>query len=284
MGEKARDTTLVIGASGLLGPYLMRSLARLGPVIGLSRHGPDVACDCRDASALRRVLDEVRPRVVIYAVALTDVDRCEREPALADALNRGGAQHLVDAIGDDVKPVYVSTDQVYPDAGSPHAEPGVGPINVYGRSKLAGEGAVLGHPRALIPRTNLFGPSLTPGRQSLSDYMLERLRLGAELNLFSDSYFSPLHMATLSLIIAELIELDAAGVFNLGSREGMSKMEFGYLLARRFGLSTGHTVQVESSMFAGRAPRPRDMRMDVSRLEQLLGRRLPTLVEEVNKL
>lgn len=277
-------TTLVIGASGLLGPYLMRSAARLGPVTGLSRRGPDVECDLLDFAAVRRWLRENPPKVVIYAAALTDVDYCQSAAELADALHRQAVANVVDGLPDGVQLVYISTDQVYPDTPGPHKEETTSPVNIYGKSKLAGEYAALEYPGALVLRANLFGPSLTPGRQSLSDFMLEKLTTKSELTLFKDVLFSPLHIETLSDLVTELISKNVEGVFNIGCREGKSKMEFGYALARHFQLPLTRVKEVDSTMLPGRVRRIKDMCMDVGKLEKVLNRRLPTLFEEISKL
>ena len=277
-------TTLIMGASGLLGPYLLRAAVPLGAALGLSRSGPDVKCDLLDFSAVRRCLSQIAPSVIIYAAALTDVDRCEREPDLAEALHCQAVENVIDALHDDAKFVYISTDQVYPDTPGPHHENTIGPINVYGKSKLSGENAALVHPGTLVLRANLFGPSMTPGRQSLSDFMLDKLKSQSELTLFKDALFSPLHMATLSEIAIELIAANIHGVFNIGCREGMSKMEFGYTLARHFQMPVTNVKEVESARVPGRVPRIKDMRMDVGKLEKTLNRKLPTLLDEVSKL
>lgn len=279
-----QGATLIVGASGLLGPYLMRAAEGLGPVVGLSRGGPDIAADCRDRCVMARVLRQVRPDAVIFAAALTDVERCEREPASADALNRGALADLVELLAAGTRLVYISTDQVYPDRPGLHRETATGPVNVYGRSKLAGEAAALRSPGALVLRTNLFGPSMTPGRTSLSDFMIDRLRSGEELRLFKDVLFSPLHLNTLSELVVELMAMRAEGVLNLGCRDGASKMAFGYLLAEHLGLPLRNVLEVEAARLSARAPRPLDMRLDVGRLEAVLNRRLPTLTEEVSKL
>ena len=276
------DKVLVIGSTGLLGPYLMRAM---GPgAVGAARSGAEVDLDCRDAQAVAEALRRVRPDAVVLALGFTDVDGCERDPEKARAVNEGCARNVASALGADVPLVYISTDQVYPDTPGPHAEGGEGPVNEYGASKLAGERAALAHPRSLVLRVNLFGPSLTPGRASLSDFFEGALRAGEPVTLFADVLFSPLHMRTLSALVAEALSKGLTGVYNLGSRDGMSKHDFALALAAHKSLSTGSATRGESSRIPGRAVRPHDMRMDVSRIEQALGRTLPTLKKEIELL
>ena len=279
-----RPTILIAGASGLFGPYLVAAANRHDQAIGLSRRGPDIRCDLLDADQVTATLARLQPDVVIHAAALTNVDECEAQPSRADALHRQSVATIAAALSPSATLVYISTDQVYPDTPGPHREPDTNPVNIYGSSKLAGEAAALTHPGALIVRTNLFGPSLTAGRHSLSDFMVERLRSGQSLTLFRDAWFSPLHMGTLADTLIKMIERGLRGVYNVGCRDGATKMAFGLAIARHLGIAADNIDIVDAASLAGRVRRAKDLRMDVSKLEQALGAPLPTLLEEVAKL
>lgn len=274
---------VVTGASGLLGPYLLEEAARHGEVIGVARSGPH-ACDLADAAQVARLLREASPRLVVHSAGFTDVDGCERDPERADRTNRATAANLAAALPDGAQLVYISTDQVYSTSVGLHREGGEAPINVYGRSKLAGEEAARSCGRALVLRTNFFGPSRTPGRQSLSDFVAQNLRARQPIKLFRDVYFSPLHMVSLTRLVFELATAGVTGVFNAASRDGMTKRDFGRRVAAHLGLQTETAQDADSVSVAGRAPRPLDLRMDPSRLEAALGRPMPTLAEEIDKL
>lgn len=275
---------LITGASGLLSDYLIEACGKSGEVITTARSDGDRRCDLTDANAVRALLADTSPDVVVHAAALTDVDRCEREPDRALAVNRDAAAHLAAALPPGARIVFVSTDQVYPDTPGPHTEEAAGPVNMYGKSKREGERATLGHPGALVLRTNFFGPSRRAGRASLSDFVIRSLGEGRAVTFFSDILFSPLHMATLSALIVEMAERATTGVFNAGCRNGASKADFALAVARHKGLQTRTARIGSSTVMPDRAPRPKDMRMDVGRIERALGRPMPTLEEEVAKL
>ena len=78
----------------------------------------------------------VRPNVVINCAALTDVDYCELNHELADAVNVGIVRNIVRTISPSTR-LQVSTDQVYSGENCNNSEDKVGPINVYGTTKLA---------------------------------------------------------------------------------------------------------------------------------------------------
>lgn len=275
---------LVTGATGLLGPYLVEAAATLGRVVTTARGGSERPCDLTDRDTVARMLKDIRPEIVIHAAAMTDVDRCEADEQAANRINRDATAHIAESLADEGRIVYVSTDQVYPDTAGPHAEGEEAPVNAYGRSKLAGEEAALASAGTLVLRTTFFGPSRTPGRASLSDFVAAKLGAGESITLFRDVLFSPLHMATLADMAVASVRAGLRGVYNLASRGGMSKMDFGLAVARQLGLSAATASVGNAADIEGRAPRPADLRMDVTRIEGALGRAMPTLAEEIAKL
>lgn len=275
---------LVTGASGLLGPYLMDAASNCGEALGVARRGTDYACDLGDALAVRALLARTRPDVVLHAAAMTDVDGCEADPAAAERANAAVTRYLVEAAPVSCRLVYISTDQVYPDTSGLKREHIVGPINVYGRSKLAGEAAACSRADSLILRCNMFGPSRSAGRQSFSDWIIGSLQRGDPVTFFTDVLFSPLHFATLSALVIEAVSLGLAGTFNLGSRNGFSKRDFALMISQHLDLPLAYAREGLSSQVVSRAARPLDLRMDVGRIETALGRPMPTLEEEVRRL
>ncbi len=279
-----QQSALVLGGTGLLGPYLANALAQSHSVKTVGRESGDIRTDLTDAAAVRELLKTETPSLVINCTALTNVDQCETTPEAADELNRGIPETLAGALPADAHLIQISTDQVYPGTSGPYREAEIGPINVYGKSKLAGELAALTHPNALVLRANFFGPSLTPGRSSLSDWMIDSLRAEKPMTLFTDSLFSPLHLNTVAKFCRMSIERRLTGTFNLGARNGLSKADFAERLAMHLGLSLAKATRGESVALTDRAPRPRDMRMRVDAIETALGVTMPSLEAEIEAL
>jgi len=137
---------LVTGAGGMLGRDLVAALADRGePVSGMDRASLDVT----DGAAVADAIASARPDVVVNCAAWTAVDDAEASEEQALAVNAGGAAVLAAACagsgGSGTRLVQVSTDYVFAgDAGRPYAEDDVpAPRTAYGRTKLAGERAVL---------------------------------------------------------------------------------------------------------------------------------------------
>lgn len=135
---------LVTGAGGMLGTDLIAALASRGePVTGLDRASLDVT----DAAGVTDAMARCRPAVVVNCAAWTAVDDAEGAEEQARAVNAGGAANLAAACaGLGARLVQVSTDYVFAgDARQPYAEDDApAPRTAYGRTKLAGEQAVLG--------------------------------------------------------------------------------------------------------------------------------------------
>jgi dTDP-4-dehydrorhamnose reductase len=134
---------LVAGASSMLGTDLVAALASRGEAVtGLDRAGLDVT----DAASVTDAITRHRPDVVVNCAAWTAVDDAEASEEQALAVNAGGAARLAaGCAAAGARMVQVSTDYVFVgDAGRPYAEDDVpAPRTAYGRTKLAGERAVL---------------------------------------------------------------------------------------------------------------------------------------------
>jgi len=230
------------------------------------------------------MVEAVSPRWVFHAAAMTNVDECELHPADADRSNRVMTENLCACLPEESHFAYISTDQVYPDTDGLHIEGVEGPVNVYGRSKFAGEKAALTREHSLVARTNFFGRSRSAGRSSLSDFIETNLKRRNSITLFRDVFFSPLHAETLAKTVVLMAERMVTGTYNLASRAGLSKSDFALGVAEHLGLQTETADLGDSSSIASRAPRTRDLRMDTSRIENELGHGMPTVEQEIEKL
>jgi dTDP-4-dehydrorhamnose reductase len=145
-------TWLIAGAGGMLGQDLVRLAGTAADVVALDRSRLDVT----DAAAVRATVDEHRPSVVLNCAGYTAVDDAESDEAAALRLNGAGPAHLAAACAAvDAVLLHVSTDYVFAgDATTPYPEDApTAPKTAYGRTKLAGEEAVLGYRRGYVVRT-----------------------------------------------------------------------------------------------------------------------------------
>ena len=273
MGRAARRV-LVLGAGGFLGSNVVRAFAA-DALDDLVLHVHDRATHLAEGMAksfradlarpgeLEEVLSHVRPNLVVNCAALADVDACERDPALADALNHRLPTRLAAwAAASGAQLVHVSTDAVFNGRGGPyreHDEPS--PINEYGRSKLAGERAVAASdPKALIARTNIVGWSPT-GTRSLLEYFHGRLARGESTRGFVDIHFRPLPVHWFWPACERLLAEGTGGPVHITGPEYVSKYDFGRRVAVAFGLDPDLVEPAEGLTGSARVARP--PRLDV---------------------
>jgi dTDP-4-dehydrorhamnose reductase len=282
----ADSSVLVTGATGLLGSVLAPHLEQSGHTV--IRHGltgkSDVRADLRDATETSRILDQIRPEVIVNLVALTDVDRCQSFPRDAYLLNVRTVENIIGWIlkqTPGVRLIHISTDQVY-DGPGPHAEADIAPSNNYAYSKFCSE-LVAGRVGATILRTNFFGVG-TPTHKSFSDWLIAAFSSGVPFKVFTDILFSPLHLDTLVRFVDKVLATPRAGTFNLGSRGGISKRDFSHAVAAHLGLPTDGARDAVSSELDLAAYRPQDMRMNVANFEAAFGVKMPELKDEIGLL
>lgn len=194
---------LVTGRDGQVGWELQRTLAPLGEIIALDRKALDLA----DADALRATMRAVKPDIIVNAAAYTAVDQAESDSALADAINGQAPGIMADeARKAGALLVHYSTDYVFDGSGTtPFTEASAtGPLNAYGRGKLAGEQAI----QAVGGRYLILRTSWVYGLRG-KNFLRTILRLAQErdeLRIVADQIGAP----TWSRLIAEATALALA--------------------------------------------------------------------------
>ena len=150
---------LLLGKNGQVGWELQRSLVPLGRITALDRHGAGDCCgDLADLEALGTTVRRLRPDVIVNAAAYTAVDQAEADPDLAWRINAAAPAVLAhEAAASGALLVHYGTDYVFDGSGErPWREDDApAPLNHYGRTKLAGEQAIVQSGcRHLILRTS----------------------------------------------------------------------------------------------------------------------------------
>jgi dTDP-4-dehydrorhamnose reductase len=264
---------LIFGGSGQLGTALVSELESRGaPVAAPSRSEVDLLCGDL-ASALVRW----SPAAVIYAAAYNDVNGAELEANRNEVfrLNRDAPAELARACAGRGLPfVHVSTDYVFDGAqGEPYREDDpTRPLQVYGRSKLAGEGAVLAaDPDALVVRTStLFGASRRNGSNFVRA-VLTRARTEAALDVVRLPISSPTYAADLARALLHLSDAGARGLVHVTNAGGCTRLELAVEAIRVAGLAGRVAVRERAQPPAG-APRPAYSILDTTRYAALTGR------------
>lgn len=282
---------LVTGATGLLGSNAALRLSSHHEVICTARSRPlGVPLEFMVADLLTKagrdgLVEKSGARAILHAAALASIEACANDPELADELNVTVAAELArqaSVLGAAF--VYISTDAVFDGTKGAYAEDDVpSPTSVYGRSKLAGERAVLeANPNALVARVNFYGWSPS-GERSLAEFFFNNLIHGHTVPGFTDTVVSTMFVDLLVDALADLSASGANGVVNVVSSEAICKFEFGRLLAVRFGFDPELVVPATSAEYL-KVSRGSQMSLDTTRVERLLGRQMPSQKEGIERL
>lgn len=248
------------GAHGMLGGALSQRLQQRHELFAAGREQLDVA----DRRAVLAALTTYEPDWVIHLAALTDVDRCEREPEEARRVNTQGTEHIVDAcrqVGAGL--LFLSSIAVfdgrkqtpYDELDSPR------PINQYGRSKCLAEQSVATLPRHLIVRSGwLFGGDVD---KKFVSKILSLAGSRRSLQVVEDKVGSPTSVTDLAAGLERLLREGAEGLYHLvNGGPPVSRYALAQAIVTAAGLPT-EILPVSSDYFPALAPRP-DMEAAVS--------------------
>lgn len=279
---------LVLGAGGMLGLNLVKRLKQASiEFITHSRNSKtDYNFELSNTKAVFDNLDEIRADIIINLAANTDVDLCENNPKLAFKDNTRSVENIVNWIklnGQKTRLIHISTDQVYDNDNCYSSEKDINISNYYAYSKYCGELHAL-NVNSIVLRTNFFGESHHCSRLSLSDWIIYSLKNQQKITLFNNIYFNPISINSLVNILVEITNSNKAGLYNLGSKNGMSKAEFGIKIAKLFDLSTKNiTIDTDHKSNLA-AYRPKDMRMNCDKFEKSFKIKLNSLEYELDLL
>lgn len=266
---------LLTGKNGQVGWELQRTLAPLGEVIAYGHAELDLA----DRSRVVAVIRDIKPNIIVNAAAYTAVDQAESDTAMAMAINATAPGILAEeAKLFGALLVHYSTDYVFDGCkdGAYTEDDAPNPLNVYGRSKLAGEQAILaGGCRHLILRTSwVYG---NRGRNFLRT-MLRLAEERDELRIVDDQFGAP----TWCRMIAEATALAIArstppeGLFHLASRGETSWFGFAKEIFALAGTCRQPRLSpCTTADYPLPARRPANSRLDSGHLAREAGLELP---------
>ncbi len=270
-----RMKILLLGKDGQLGRELQPRLGKVGLLTAWGR----LDADFLNPLKLRDLVLAAQPDVIVNAAAYTAVDQAESEPALAHTINAAAPAILAQVTLDmGCKLIHYSTDYVFDGSGdAPWAETSpAAPLSVYGKSKLAGEESIT----ASGCKYFIFRTSWVYAKEG-SNFAKTMLRLACERNALSvidDQIGAPTDAAWLADMTAQVIGSSASGVFHAVNAGEVSWHGYAsHLIARARDMGFPIKVSLEaiaavaSEAFPTAAKRPRNSRLDCSKLTTTFG-------------
>ena len=271
---------MVTGITGQLGFDVMRELAKRNiESIGAARK--DFALT--DVEGMRSFIERHKPDAIIHCAAYTAVDKAEDEPELAMAVNGHAVGTLARICRDlDCKLLHISTDYVFPGDGvEPYeVDDRKAPMNAYGRSKLAGEEAIL----STLEKYFIVRISWAFGING-KNFVRTMLRLSEtrdRLTVVDDQIGSPTYTADLARLLVEMVQTDRYGIYHATNEGFCSWAEFATEIFRQAEVSTV-VEPVESSAYPTKAIRPKNSRLSKKNLDAAGFERLPSWKDAVGR-
>lgn len=288
---------LLLGKNGQLGWELQRSLAPLGELIALDRHGTELCGDLTRLQALAATVQRVRPDVIVNAAAYTAVDKAESEPEAArliNALAPGVLAQEAHKLGAWL--LHYSTDYVFDGSGSqPWREADTpAPLSVYGQTKLEGEQLIAAHcSRHLVFRTSwVYAARGTNFARTMLRLAQERERL----TVIDDQFGAPTGAELLADVSAHAIRHvlqhpQHAGIYHLAAAGETTWHEYAKHVLDQVGRARSamkivvkEVAPVPTSAFPTAARRPHNSRLDTARLQATFGLTLPAWQQGVDRM
>lgn len=275
---------LVTGATGQLGSELFILSATYPNYDWIFADRTKVTLD--DLELLQSQLNEIKPDLIFNCGAYTAVDKAETEKELAFKINSLGVELIAKyAAENDVRLIHVSTDYVFDGTSSVALDENerTNPINVYGASKLAGEGACLKqNPNTIILRTSWvyskFGNNFVKTMQRL---MQER----DEINVVNDQIGSPTNAADLAVAMINIVESPkwVPGIYNFSNEGEISWYEFA-LAIQELGAYNCKVGGIPSSAYPTPAKRPNFSLLDKNKIKTVYNVTVPDYKESLKKI
>ncbi|HTO99070.1 MAG TPA: SDR family oxidoreductase [Myxococcales bacterium] len=280
-------STLLLGANGLVGSRIAARLAQAGEEVHALGRGPSRVEErvsyhpldlFREPEKLAELIGALRPRGVINAAALTDVDACERAPEEAWALNVGVVEIAArGAARVGARLTSLSTDYVFDGvAGSYSEEDPPNPRGIYARTKRAGEEAalILGKDVAVCRVAVVY-----TGRKALKPTFAasasEALRAGKPVKAFTDQVVSPTLADNAAEMVLGVHRSGEQGIFHCAGATEVSRIDFCRAIARKLGADPSLIVPVRLADLRLPAPRPLRCGLRVDKVKRLLGEAVP---------
>jgi dTDP-4-dehydrorhamnose reductase len=285
------NTILLIGKTGQVGFELERALAPLGRLVAPDR----TQLDLTSADSIRQTVKSIQPDIIVNAGGFTIVDAAESDSELAMQLNGVAPGILAECAAEtDALLIHYSTTFVFDGTkNTPYTEEDIpNPVNAYGRSKLAGERAVMAAGgKSLILRASWV---YSDRRTNFVLAMLKLARSKPELKVVDDQIGAPTWArdyadATAALLAKPDLLSEAPGIYHLSAQSYCSRLQWAQRVIegakKCSGIATGwaELLPTTTALYPHPAPRPLYTATDNQKIEQAFGIKMPEWAPRVDE-
>ncbi len=275
---------LICGSNGLLGQRLalLFGYQTEYEVLNTSHHRSFVLnkhlfdytqLDIANRSDVKSLVSSFRPDIIINPAAMTNVDECEIQRENAWKINVIGVENLVEAARrTGAKLIHISTDYVFDGKNGPYKEEDKpNPINYYGRTKLAGENAIITSeiPFSIIRTIVVYGVGVNV-KNNFALWVYNSLQSGKNISCVDDQNSNPTYVGDLANGIVKCVEHNGEGIFHICGAEKVSRYDFAVSIAKYFQLDSSLIKKIKTSELPQRAERPMVTGFITTKAEKIL--------------
>lgn len=251
---------VVFGASGNLGHEILEFFKFKNYAVESVTHS---MCDITSYQSVCKIIDEIKPDIIINTAAYNDVDRAEKEKFKAFLVNSIGPKNLaLVAEKYNIKLIHYSTnfvfdgftDEIYNEFDKTN------PISVYGSSKLMGEAYVLQICRkSYVIRTSwLYGK----GGNNFVNHIMDKVKNKEPLKVVNDQWASPTYAKDLAIFSERIVDSEIYGLYHFSNKGICNKAQFAKQICTFLNVDT-NIVEVSTASFNSSARRPQKAGLDL---------------------
>jgi dTDP-4-dehydrorhamnose reductase len=230
--------------------------------------------DLRDFRKLKRIYYQIKPDAVIHTAAIADIDFCQSNQDLAQEVNVGVTQNLVDLCAEsDAKMVFCSSDTVFDGEKELYKEDDLPrPLNYYAETKVKAENII--HERAdnyvVIRISLIMGLPVMGAGNSFLARTIVKIKKGEKVGFPENEIRTPIDIITLGRALVELAGNSYQGIINLSGMDRLNRYEMAQCIVTKLGYSEDLIVATDSNTMPGRARRPNDVSLSNIKAQQTL--------------
>ena len=252
--KKEQDIYLIVGANGFVGSYMIKNILEKTEKKILAAdcniEGKEntervewIKCDVtkqEDIEKINKECNEYREVKVLYLAAYHAPDLVKKNPKKAWDINVTSLSSFINSIENVNCLFYSSTEMVY-GAGEEDKRfsesDALNPVNVYGENKVVAEALIKGYGYNILRFPFLIGPSLDENKTHFYDIIVEEIKNGKSIEMFSDALKTALDFNTLTKLILQLMEnytSELPKCINISGDDTLSKYDIGLMIARKY--------------------------------------------------
>ena len=290
---------LITGANGLLGQHLVKLLLEKQYSVIATGKGPARIqlnhpnlvyhqLDVTDGPAVNRMLHELKPRLIVHAAGMTQVDVCEGNKIDCWNMNVTATRFLLDAAKEiAARFIYISTDFVFDGLDGPYTEESQpNPVNYYGSSKWGAEKAVeeSGLQWTIVRTVLVTGNPISGTRSNIITWVKDKLEKGEKIRVVDDQHRTPTYVEDLAMGILLVIEKNATGIYHISGKDALTPYAMAMETAKLLGLDQSLIERTDSAGLTQLTVRPLRTCFSIEKAERELGYKPHSFKESLHKM